>query len=382
MNRELELSVTEYALKLVEGRTSDMAPTVYEIPVDVYTDPEHGRREAAMFRRLPLLAAMSCQIPRPGDFAAVELLGVPLLLTRDREGQVNAFLNVCRHRGMKLTEGRGTADRVKCPYHAWAYDLNGKLVGVPRGRQGFPELCHDDRGLVPVSVVERHGIVWVRLDGGPIDIDAFLGDFGPELAQWEMDTWHFAENDVKEVRANWKLVTEGYLENYHVEFLHRGSLDNIAKSIGSAHTGFGDHQRLVYPNHAIDALKELPKEQWKPRESGAISFILHLFPGTILGMFHDHFEVFQMTPGSAPNTSISIRNFYTPNPVPDDELPKLREKIQFVRRLLDTEDYVATSRCQETLASGANKTLVFGRQELGLHSLHDACAKRLAGQTL
>jgi phenylpropionate dioxygenase-like ring-hydroxylating dioxygenase large terminal subunit len=382
MNREFELSVTEYVLKLVEGRTSDLAESTYEVPVEVYLDVEHARREVAMFRRLPMLAALGCQVPDPGDFTAVTLLGTPLLIVRDHGGEVKVFHNACRHRGMKLAEGSGSAEKITCPYHAWSYRFDGALAGVPRGRQGFPELDHERRGLAPVTSVESHGIIWVRLDGaGPIDIDAHLGEFGPELASWQLDTWHFAESKVHQARANWKLALEGYMENYHVEFLHRGSLDQIAKSLGGSHVSFGDHQRMVFPNHPIDVLRDLPKQQWKPLESGAISFILHLFPGTIFALFFDHFEVFQILPGPTPDTSTTIQNFYTPHAVPESARPGLLERFQFVYDLLSAEDYMAVQRCHETLASGANRTLVFGRQEIALHALHDSCGKHLAGES-
>jgi phenylpropionate dioxygenase-like ring-hydroxylating dioxygenase large terminal subunit len=380
MNLDFEIAMTEHVLKLVEARTSDLAPATYDIPVEVYLDEEYARREReSLFRSTPLLAALSCELREPGAFKAVTLAGTPLLLMRDQDGQVGAFFNACRHRGMKLTEGRGTGDRVTCPYHAWSYSSKGELVGVPRGPQSFTDMCRDDRGLVAVPSVERHGMIWVRLDpGGAIDIDAFLGDFGPELAGWEMDTWHFADSREHNARANWKLAVEGYCENYHVEFLHKGTLDQIAKSIGCYHTSFGDHQRMVFPNHPIDVLKDLPKEEWKPLEAGAISFIYHLFPGTIFALFFDHYEIFQIIPGRTADSSTTIQNFYTPSPVPEDERDGLLARFDFIYNLLQREDYWAVQQTQETLATGANQTLIFGRQEIALHHMHDAFARRLS----
>lgn len=393
MDREFELAVTDRLLSLVEARTSDMAPTTYEVPVEVYVDDEHARRErTTLFRRTPVLAALSCELPAPGDFKAITVVDVPLLLIRDDTGKVGAFLNACRHRGMKLTpDGTGCTERVTCPYHAWSYSREGALVGVPRGRQGFPGLDRADRGLVPVAVAERHGMVWVRIDGSadgtelidktePLDIDAFLGDFGPELARWNMETWHFQDRKVHETKANWKLALEGYTENYHVEFLHKGTLDQIAKSYGLAHWSFGDHQRMGYPNHPIDTLREQPRDEWEPLKVGAISFIMHLFPNTIMALFYDHFEIFQILPGPTADTSVTIQNFYTPDAIPQTDRDEMLGRFQFVYNLLQAEDYWAIQQTQETLGSGANKTLIFGRQEIPLHQLHDSCAKHLAGE--
>lgn len=386
MDREFELAVTDRLLTLVEARTSDLAPTTYEVPVEVYVDEQHARRErATLFRTTPVLAALSCELPEPGDFKAVTIVGVPLLLIRDSAGGVGAFLNACRHRGMKLTpDGTGNAERVTCPYHAWSYSREGSLVGVPRGPQGFPGLDREDRGLAPVAVAERHGMIWVRIDGSPdgtepIDIDAFLGDFGPELARWKMETWHFQNRKVHESKANWKLALEGYTENYHVEFLHKGTLDQLAKSFGMMHRSFGDHQWMAFPNHPIDKLREQPRDEWEPLKVGAIAFIVHLFPNTIFALFYDHFEVFQILPGPTADTSITIQNFYTPDVVPDEDREELLGRFQFVYNLLQAEDYWAVQQTQETLGTGANRTLIFGRQETPLHQLHDSCAKHLAG---
>ncbi|HEY1968672.1 MAG TPA: aromatic ring-hydroxylating dioxygenase subunit alpha [Pseudonocardia sp.] len=382
MNREFELAVTDHLLSLVEARTSDLAPTAYEVPVEVYVDEEHARRERqVLFRGTPVLAALSCELPEPGDFKALSLVSTPLLLIRDDAGEVGAFFNACRHRGMKLTaEGRGSAERMVCPYHAWAYTRAGALAGVPRGPQGFPGLCREERGLTPVPVAERHGMIWVRIDGDePIDIDSFLGDFGPELARWRMETWHYQDSKVHESKANWKLALEGFTENYHVEFLHKGTLDQIAKSYGLSHQAFGDHQRMGYPNHPIDRLREQPREQWEPLKVGAISFIMHLFPNTIMALFYDHFEIFQILPGPTADRSITVQSFYTPEAVGDEDREELLGRFQFVYNLLQAEDYWAIQQTQQTLSTGANKTLVFGRQEIPLHQLHDSCAKHLAG---
>jgi hypothetical protein len=162
-----------------------------------------------------------------------------------------------------------------------------------------------------------------------------------------------------------------------VEYLHKGTLDQIAKSYGSAYFGFGKHQRMAYPAHPIDAMKERPKAEWEPLNAGAISFIIHLFPGTIIALFHDHHEVFQIMPGPTPDTSITIQNFYTTSVVPEENRAELLSRFDFIYGLLQREDYWACEQTQTTLGTGANKTLIFGRQEIPLHRLHESCAAQM-----
>jgi phenylpropionate dioxygenase-like ring-hydroxylating dioxygenase large terminal subunit len=381
MDRAWELALTEATLRLCEARTSDLAATTYEVPIDVYTDAGHAERERRLFRALPMLAALSCELREPGQFKAVTLSGTPLLIVRGRDGEARAFLNACRHRGMKLTEGRGAAAKITCPYHAWAYDDRGALVGVPRGPEGFPGLCREERSLVAVASVERHGIVWVRLDGPAdeaIDIDGFLGDFGPELARWDIAGWQYHDSRDHRPVANWKLTLEGYCENYHVASLHPQSVALASKAYGSHHVSFGDHQRLIMPNHEIDQLRDIPQDQWAPFGTGKFAFIYHIFPGTIFALFHDNYQVFQIFPGPTADTSVTLQSVFTPTTISEEESASLKQRFAYFHSVVAGEDYAAVQRAQATLETAANKTLVFGRQEIALHQLHRSCTRRIA----
>jgi phenylpropionate dioxygenase-like ring-hydroxylating dioxygenase large terminal subunit len=380
MDREWELALTEQTLKLIEARTSDLAPAMYEVPVAVYTDHQRAERERRqLFRSLPTLAALSGELREPGQFKSVTLSGVPLLIVRGRDGAARTFVNACRHRGMKLADGRGTSSRITCPYHAWTYDDHGALVGVPRGREGFPRLCREDQGLRPVASVERHGIIWVRLDGeSPIDVDAFLGDFGPELAGWNIAAWQFHDSREHRPTANWKLALEGYCENYHVVSLHPETVALASKAYGSHHTTFGDHQRLIMPNHDIDELRTIPKEDWAPFATGKFAFIYHIFPGTIFALFRDNYQVFQIFPGETADASVTLQSVFTPTVISQDEQASLKQRFAYFHSVVANEDYAAVERVQETLGTEANRTLVFGRQEIALHRLHESCNRILA----
>ena len=114
----------------------------HTVPASVYVDPERFADELKkIFRAGPTIAAPSQLIAEPNSYHQLTLAGVPVLLTRNKEGQVKAFANVCRHRGMKLCTVKGTekAPRLVCPYHAWTYNLDGKLIGLPRS-ETFPAL--------------------------------------------------------------------------------------------------------------------------------------------------------------------------------------------------------------------------------------------------
>ena len=151
----------EKMLEYVETGTTHSADASFEVPVSAYTDPEiFARERAEIFMKLPLLAGLSAEIPNPGDYKALEMLGKPVLITRRGDGSVAAMLNVCTHRGMILRpEGHGNARRFSCPYHAWTFGNDGKLIGAAEPHK-FGPVCKEDRNLTALPVAEAGGIVW------------------------------------------------------------------------------------------------------------------------------------------------------------------------------------------------------------------------------
>ena len=138
----------------------------------------------SLFRRYPLLVALGCEIPRPGNYLAFDIAGVPVLLVRDDKGSVHGLLNTCRHRGARLLAGEGTVGKAfACPYHGWAYDRCGVLRALPESEH-FPEVDVDDTRLMRFPTEERDGLVWLLLDPAASEVpDPGLDALGPELAR-------------------------------------------------------------------------------------------------------------------------------------------------------------------------------------------------------
>ncbi len=204
--------VTRRLLDHLANGTTDQAEGVLRVPVSAYRDEEVWQREReGIFRRSPIVVAMSAHLPEPGSYRALDAGGVPVLSVRQEVGGVRVFLNACRHRGAQLCEaGLGTARRFTCPYHAWTYDNAGRLVGVPHERTGFPSLDREQRGLVSVACREAHGLVWVRLEGdGPIELESFLGTLTDDLEALDLASLVPFATEVQRRRVNWKVAYDG-----------------------------------------------------------------------------------------------------------------------------------------------------------------------------
>ena len=147
------------------------------------------------------------------------------LVVRGRDGRLRAFLNVCRHRGAKVADGFGTARVFSCPYHAWTYDLSGRVRGIPDERC-FPGVRAERSALTELPLCEKHGLVWViptpAADAASgFDIDPWLGGLGPQLAAVGFESWHFQDKRLIPETMNWKLIVDTFHEGYHIGFLHR-----------------------------------------------------------------------------------------------------------------------------------------------------------------
>eukprot|EP01036_Dinobryon_divergens_P036698 gene36698-47837_t len=143
--------------------------------VDAYSDRERAARERdSLFRSQPLFMGLSSRLSKAGDYITEDVAGMPVLLVRGPDGTVRAFANVCRHRGAPVAEGCGNARAFVCPYHAWTYDAQGRLLGVT-DKAGFAGLDIGAHGLVRLPAGEKHGMIFVRAtplrEGEPAEID-------------------------------------------------------------------------------------------------------------------------------------------------------------------------------------------------------------------
>lgn len=198
------------------------------LPSTAYTSEAFFELEnATLFRDSWVFVAFVHELASPGDAVPVWVAGQPVLLVHNRAGEIKAFHNVCRHRCLQLVDRPGNVGNVlRCPYHSWTYSLDGELKLTPyfggREPREVPEgFDRASRGLLPVRLAVWHDWVFVNVGG---NAPAFEDLVAP-LARWLQDIdldgiEHLATIDLGEVRANWKLLMENFIEPYHVQFVH------------------------------------------------------------------------------------------------------------------------------------------------------------------
>jgi phenylpropionate dioxygenase-like ring-hydroxylating dioxygenase large terminal subunit len=376
----LEHSLARRLLDHLEHGTTDLADGVLEVPAETYTSAARLADETeALFYDQPVVLCLSGALRGSGSYRTVDMCGTPILLTRDGENRVRAMANVCRHRGVRVVDGAGTARRFTCPFHAWVYDIEGRLVGVPVAT-AFEGMCREEKGLIELPVTEGYGLVVGRLrPGAPVDIDAYLGPgLAEELAMLGLEEWEiYSDPHVHSVGANWKVTLDTFRENYHFDYLHRNTLKGYAYGGVLTFDPFGRHLRNCSAVRTIDALRERPEEEWGDvREHFTYQYAL--FPNTSLTVAKQHIELWQILP-VAPNTSGVIHTAYIRGDVAEEDRARTGELIAWTcKSVVDAEDFWVAARTEPGIRTGMLDRVVFGRNEPAPQHLHRGFAEVLA----
>lgn len=379
---EVRLDLCRRMVEHARNGTTDEASGVMLNDVSAYTDPGRLNLERErLFSGMPQVACLSSDIPEPGCFRVFDDTGVSIVVLRDKQGAVRAFLNSCPHRGARLfREPEGRAPRFTCRFHGWSFDTTGRAI--PTQPEHFCGLNDRHKQLWACPAEERHGLVFVRaVPGSTMDIDHHLGEFATELAKLDLDDSRKVCEGELTVSCNWKYALDTYFENYHFATLHRNSLAPLFPNTMLLYDTWGPHHRLVFPPREAWSWVGRPENEWLIDTIGTPYFI---FPNTIvyLGSLRPeraYVTLFRLYPRSVGET-LTRMTIYAPNGVSTPEYrAEIEAAFQGIVKLVQDEDYAVTGeswRNLQFLPPGSRMT--YGRQELALQHVHRWFAKTLA----
>jgi carnitine monooxygenase subunit len=345
---------------------------ISRMPASNYYDPARWQREVDLiFKRLPLLLATGAELREPNSYKSIEVVGVPVLITRGSDGAVRAFVNMCSHRGSMLVDpGSGTARRFTCPYHAWTYDQDGDLVGIFK-QSDFGDLDMSCHGLTALPVAERAGLIWVTLSTEPaIDIDTYLCGYDELLAFQNFgEMYHYGS--VPLAGPNWKVAFDGYVDFYHLPILHKNTFGTAISPDAVFHR-VGPHQRITGPRQGWSKLEGVDENDWKTED--LLGGVWSVFPhGSIAGFAvgeHRMFQVARLFPGASADESVSQLDFIGTGAPTPEHLELVNQQIKFLIDVVRDEDYATGLKIQRTVKTGAKKEFIFGRNEGGARHVH------------
>ena len=378
MSRAALLEMARHNLSHVKAGTVAQADDVLKVPADRYYDPEHWSKEMdAVFKRMPLMLALSCELPNAGDYRACEAAGVPILICRDEAGEVRAYLNMCAHRGAQIMEeGTGNTHRFTCPYHAWSYNHGGELIGIFSEKE-FGSIDKSCYGLRALPVLERAGLIWVIPNpDSSLSIEKFLSGYDDMLALFNFEDWHlFARRSLK--GPNWKIAYDGYLDLYHLPILHKNSFgpDYPHKSMYYA---WGPHQRVSSPDPSLVELEDKDESEWDTNR--LMTGVWTIFPHVSIASFDGGGRavmISQLFPGEHPGESVTVQNYVMENEPTPEQAEEATAQFAFLEHVVRDEDYATGLKQQQALETGFKDHVLFGRNEEGGQRFHGWVEKLL-----
>ena len=379
------------AQRPAEESARDGFPEGFPDPIDVpaarYTDPAFFELEREhVFETAWLFVAHTDQLPNPGDDLMLESLdrmGHPIFLIRGHDGKLRAFYNACRHRGGPLVdEPSGSVEKnLVCKYHAWTYDLEGKLLGLPEAKN-FPRNRKATCPPLPQVDCDTWGpLVFVKIrPGGPglreylepiaSEIDDLLGDEAPDV--------HLAAVRSQDIECNWKLPGDGNIETYHVPYIHRNT---AALGLDEKQTA----QWLLPRGHSRMLIRfkfEIPADLPLPRFSGDTSlaelgvYSFHVFPNLsiVTGPPNAAFLI-SAFPLSVDRTAY-YTHFLSAVPRTEETSERIDQSVNANYAVL-MEDLAALVPAQKAMACGATDVLRLQYQERRIRYVHEEIDRRI-----
>ena len=282
------------------------------LPPDVYQSQEwYDREMETIFRKSWLIATRLEEIPNKGDYVRVDLAGDALIILRDRDDNIRAVSAACRHRGAEIVTGKGNCRRLVCPYHAWTYGLDGKLIGAPRMEEaeGFEKSKHN---LPTVRAEIWGGFVFVNFDPDAVSLLESLGDIPERFAKYNMEDMRVTRKWENRFNANWKVWVENSREGYHVPTIHSESLNTFYPGYKfSGFTAVGDPGKYMINSSDIETGLYVPRDATLPFIEGLdeddnkqTHFMIH-YPSLLLNVPPDRITFHQYFPDGPQWTRIT-----------------------------------------------------------------------------
>jgi phenylpropionate dioxygenase-like ring-hydroxylating dioxygenase large terminal subunit len=244
-----------------------------DIPVSRYTSRDYFEREKAeMWRRVWQMACREEHVPEVGDTYLYEICDLSFLIVRSAPDEIKAYWNVCRHRGRQLQTFPGRVEVLRCPFHAFAWNLDGSLAFVPSAWD-FPHLDHDEMRLAEVAVGRWAGFVFINPDRDAPPLSSYLGEIVEHFSPWRLEDRYVEVHVAKRFEANWKVLQEAFMESFHVAATHPQQLVRLGDT-NSQHDCFEHFNRSLHPSGIPSPLLD-----WEPTEQEMLDSMLDVREG-------------------------------------------------------------------------------------------------------
>ncbi|MAU21215.1 MAG: (2Fe-2S)-binding protein [Martelella sp.] len=323
------------------------------MPVSAYTSEDFlALEQSEIFSRSWLCAGRADALKKPGDYMTIEIAGEPIIVLRDREGELRALSNVCRHRMSVLLEGRGNVRTITCPYHAWTYSLDGSLRGAPAMEKN-DSFCKNDVSLPAIRSEEWLGWIMVTLDPDLPSVTETLADVDTLVGYLNMGDYVQTFSEEHRWNTNWKILAENFMESYHLPMCHAGTIGGASKLqdmvCPEGFPGFNYHH--ILKDDSVPLALAHPSNTALEGDQRRRTWLLAIYPSLMITLTPGYFWYLSLLPDGPGGVKILYGGGLSPEYMND---PKAEEHFAALKGLLDhvnEEDRGCTERVWKGLQS-------------------------------
>ena len=367
MNRQKQLEIVNKVIVGLDkqSKKEDADGATFQIDAERYTSKERLIKEKeVIFKNHPIVSGAAASLKDPGDYYLHEWSELPILIVKGKDGQIRAFLNMCRHRGVRLLdENKGHIKRnIVCPYHAWSYDTEGCLKGIFHP-QGFEGVSSETHSLIELDCWVRLGMVFVVPDPngkGKYDIDEWLSEAYDVCEDFDFGECFPYYPKSGTLECNWKLLVDGGLEGYHFKIAHSETigpyfLDNMSIPMPNKR-----HSSIVFPKRAMKKVFDNIDSDWNYRK--VANTLLHLFPNTIILIEPDHLMVVTFFPIDEHTTHYEAFMLLPEEPLTDEKKKYWDLNGEIFWNAINEDNEMAELQ-QKTFSKYSNTSMTVGSYE-------------------
>jgi glycine betaine catabolism A len=335
------------------------------LPGEYFVSPEvFDGEQKKIFSRQWVLLGHESEIAQAGDFFVPEVAGESLIVARDKNGEIRGFYNVCRHRGTRLCEEQsGHSSAIQCPYHAWTYGLDGRLIGSPHMDE-VPGFDRSDYSLHPVNLGVWEGFIFVNLADDPIPLEEWFAPLAGKFSHWNLPRLRSVKRGEYDVKANWKLMFENYSECYHCPGVHP-QLQKVSP-YDSAENDLREGPFLggfmkINPGKSLTMSGNACAAFVGKIENLQQVFYYSIFPNMLLSLHPEYVMVHQLWPQSRERTLVVCDWFFHPEASGRDDFNP-EDAIEFWD-VTNKQDWHVCELSQQGIASRAYKPGPYSSRE-------------------